>query len=196
VHVIYWIAMKAKGSEQSIVNGARQKKEKGNPGRWIRSRRTKPVHYECFLEKTNDALYVISLRCTVHVVQSKLTRWQYDFKLSTIITITTAWRFKKQPLGVLTAWKTLRVGFVIYVSVKNPRRTRISKSVLCFVYGTIFVAFPIHHHSVLFFPGDCLRNISTYNWGRPSDQNTSILRPHKEAEFIDIHHCPPLYHFS
>jgi hypothetical protein len=46
-----------------------EKKEKSdplrasNPGRWTRSRRTKPLHYECFLEKTNDALYVISLRC-------------------------------------------------------------------------------------------------------------------------------------
>jgi hypothetical protein len=50
VHVIHWIAMKAKGNEQSIVNGARrkwcktEKKESepcrvSNPGRWIRSRR-------------------------------------------------------------------------------------------------------------------------------------------------------------
>jgi hypothetical protein len=46
--------MKAKGNEQSIVNGARQKKKKksdpsrvSNPGHW----RTKPLDLECFLEK-------------------------------------------------------------------------------------------------------------------------------------------------
>jgi hypothetical protein len=35
----------------------------------------------------NDSLYVISLRCTlhVHVAQSKFTRWEYDLKWSTII---------------------------------------------------------------------------------------------------------------
>jgi hypothetical protein len=42
-----------------------RKKEKidpsrvSNPGRWIRSRRTKPLHYECFLEKKNEALYML-----------------------------------------------------------------------------------------------------------------------------------------
>jgi hypothetical protein len=36
-------------------------------------------------KKTNDALYAISLRCNVHVVQLTFTRWQYDIKWSTII---------------------------------------------------------------------------------------------------------------
>jgi hypothetical protein len=48
VPVIYWIAMKAKGNEQSIVNGARQKKkEKSDPWRVSNPGR--------FLEKTDDA---------------------------------------------------------------------------------------------------------------------------------------------
>jgi hypothetical protein len=63
--------MKDKGKEQSIVNGAKQKRKKKRDPAGYRTRVARSVVVvlnhnitNASWKKTNDALYVISLRCT------------------------------------------------------------------------------------------------------------------------------------